>query len=111
MQPVEIDGWSSWNDNGCPCPVPDYPIAGWEEDDDMTDDDITKIARAVWDYALATGTAGTVLGSTLKQTDDIAGQVWAEPVDDITSGNPLKARDMLRYTRSDSNKTLNRVSD
>lgn len=49
IQPVEIDGWDSWNDCGCPAPAAGYPLPGTEtEDDDVTNDDIERIADAVW---------------------------------------------------------------
>jgi hypothetical protein len=47
MQPVEIDGWQTWNDCGCPCPAAGYPIPE-QEGDDVTDNDIERIADAVW---------------------------------------------------------------
>jgi hypothetical protein len=48
MQPVEIDGWQSWTDNGCPCPHAGYPIPGGDNEEDIvTDEDIERIAEAV----------------------------------------------------------------
>jgi hypothetical protein len=94
IQPVEIDGWDSWNDHGCPAPSPNYPLPGEQEDDDVTDDDIEAIAAAVWRYMLTDPTvnknitAGDLLEYTRgaasnadRQTrDDDARNVTAEEV-------------------------------
>jgi hypothetical protein len=82
MQPVEIDGWQTWMDNGCPCPQANYPIPGNDKDkgDEVTDADIERIAEAVY------AKLNPVLGA----------RPWQYMLGNIQTGKMDEAGDIMR---------------
>jgi hypothetical protein len=83
IQPVEIDGWNTWCDNGCPAPAANYPLPDQpppEEADDVTQDDINRIAQAVYD----------------KMMPRIPGAIWTYMLGDIVLNEMNEAGDIMR---------------